>query len=282
MPRLIGAHMPTSGGGVPKAILDGAAIGCGAVQVFTSSPRQWASKMPDAALIAESRKAMKDTGIDFVVAHDTYLVNLCAPTDDIRQKSIKTLTDELTRCSQLGIRYVVSHMGSLQGQTFEEGMQKLVAATAQILDSTPKDVCLAMETTAGQGSALGWQFEHWAMVIEALGGDPRLVICWDTCHLFAAGYAVHQREGFEETVEGFHKLIGLERLRIIHANDSLKPFASRLDRHQHIGEGLIGSGPFSWFVNDPRLAHAPLILETNEPEEMHPVNLQRLRSMVKE
>ncbi|MEO7453577.1 MAG: deoxyribonuclease IV, partial [Fimbriimonadales bacterium] len=218
MARLIGAHMSTSGGGVPKAIRDGAAIGCTAIQVFTSSPRQWASKMPDATLIAETKKAIKDTGMEFLVSHDTYLVNLCAPTDDIRQKSIKTLTDELTRCSQLGIPYVVSHMGSLQGQTFEEGMQKLVAATAQILDSTPSDVCLAMETTAGQGSSLGWQFEHWAMVIEALAGDPRLVICWDTCHLFAAGYAVHEREGFEATVEGFHSLIGLERLRVIHCN----------------------------------------------------------------
>jgi deoxyribonuclease-4 len=280
MERLIGAHMPTGGGGVPKAIRDGAAIGCGAVQVFTSSPRQWASKMPDAALVADSRKAMQESGIGFVVSHDTYLVNLCAPTDEIRQKSIKTLGDELIRCSQLGVAYVVSHMGSLQGQSFEEGMQKLVAATAQILDSTPKDVCLAMEVTAGQGSALGYKFEHWAMVIEALDADPRLVICWDTCHLFAAGYPIHEPEGFDKTVEEFHKVIGLERLRIIHCNDSMKPFGSRLDRHEHIGDGQIGLEPFSWFVNDSRLAHAPLILETNEPEEMHKVNLERLKSML--
>lgn len=272
--------MPTGGGGVPKAILDGAKIGAQAVQVFTSSPRQWGSKQPDEALIRETKKAIAVTGINLVVAHDTYLVNLCAPDDTTRKRSISTLVSELTRCSLLGIPFVVSHMGSLKGQDERDAFISLVAAVQIVLQETPDDVSLAMETTAGQGSSLGYRFEHWAMVIEAHQGNPRLVICMDTCHLFAAGYPVHTRDGYEDTMQKFGSILGFDRLKVIHANDSKKPFNSRADRHEHIGDGLIGLEPFRWFLNDPRLAHAPMILETNEPETMHPVNLERLKSLL--
>lgn len=270
--------MPTGGGGVPKAIRDGKKIGCEAIQVFTSSPRQWGSKQPDPELIADTQRAIKETGIDFIVSHDTYLVNLCAPDETTQKRSMSTLISEMTRCSKLGIKYVVSHIGSLKGQEEREAFIKLVGALQVVLQETPDDVFLAMETTAGQGSSLGYKFEHWATVIDAHKGNPRLVVCMDTCHLFAAGYPVHERDGYEKTMGEFDKVIGFDRLRVIHANDSQKPFGSRVDRHEHIGEGLIGEEPFKWFVNDPRLAHAPMLLETNEPETMHEINLNRLKS----
>ncbi|MBA3724995.1 MAG: deoxyribonuclease IV [Armatimonadetes bacterium] len=279
MPRLIGAHMPTGEGGVPNAIRTGKEIGCEAIQVFTTSPRNWASKSPDPGTIAETKRAMKDTGIDSVVSHDTYLVNLCAPDPKTRELSIITLTNELNRCGQLGIPYVVSHMGALKGQEERDAMIILAGSVARVLQETPPEVSIAMETTAGQGSCLGYKFEHWAMIIEAHGGDPRLVICMDTCHLFAAGYPIHGREGYEKTMEEFGRLIGFARLRVIHSNDSKKPFASRLDRHEHIGDGLLGLEPFRWFVNDPRLAHAPMIIETPDADTMHAVNIDRLKSL---
>jgi deoxyribonuclease-4 len=271
--------MPTGGGGVPKAIRGGKEIGCEAIQVFTTSPRNWASKPADPETVRDTEKAMKETGITFVNSHDTYLVNLCAPDEKTRELSIRTLTNELNRCAQLGIPYAVSHIGALKGQSERDAMVILVASIAQVLAESDPKASIAMETTAGQGSSLGYKFEHWAMVIEAHGADPRLVICMDTCHLFAAGYPIHQREGYEKTMEDFGSILGFDRLKIIHANDSKKPFASRLDRHEHIGEGLIGLEPFRWFINDKRTMHAPMILETNEPETMHQVNIDRLKSL---
>lgn len=271
--------MPTGGGGVPKALREGKKIGCEAIQVFTSSPRQWGSKQPDKELVAETNKARNDTGISFIISHDTYLVNLCAPDETTRKRSVSTLISELTRCSALGIKYVVSHMGALKGQEEREAFICLVGSIQQVLQETPNDVQLAMETTAGQGSSLGYKFEHWATILEAFDYNERLRVCMDTCHLFAAGYPIHLREGYEKTMELFGSLIGFDRLVAIHANDSKKPLGSRADRHEHIGEGLIGLEAFGWFVNDPRLAHAPMLLETNEPETMHEVNLNRLKSL---
>jgi deoxyribonuclease-4 len=176
----------------------------------------------------------------------------------------------------------VSHIGSLKGQEERPAFVKLVGAVQEVLQETPDDVMLAMETTAGQGSSLGYKFEHWAMVMEAHGGNPRLVICLDTCHLFAAGYPIHTREGYEHAMDELHRLIGIDRVRIIHANDSKTPFGSRVDRHAHIGEGKLGVEPFIWFANDERLLHAPLIIETPDAETMHEVNVKRLKSCVEE
>jgi deoxyribonuclease IV len=272
---LIGAHMPTSKG-LGNSLRRGKEIGCTAVQVFTSSPQQWRSKAITPEMVADIAKAREETGIRAVVSHDSYLVNLCAPNEEIAEKSKRALTDELLRCSLLGIPFVVSHMGAHAGCGEPEGLARVAEVTKEILEETPEDVTICMETTAGQGSSLNHRFEHLGWIIEACGGHPRLGVCLDTCHIFAAGYDIREREGFERTFDEFERLVGFDRLKVVHANDSKKPFGSRVDRHAHIGEGEIGPEAFRMLVQDPRFAEIPIVIETPDAEEMHAKNVARL------
>lgn len=276
--RLIGAHMSTSGG-IGNALREGKKIGCTAVQVFTASPRQWKSKAVTHEMVADLERARRETGIEAVVSHDSYLVNLCAPTEEIRLKSYESLKDELMRCSLLGIAFVVSHMGAAKDQTEAEALRTTGEAALRLLNETPDNVTLLMETTAGQGSSLNYRFEHLAELLERCKGHPRLGVCLDTCHVFAAGYDIRTEEGYELTMLGFDAMVGLDRLKAVHANDSLKPFGSKLDRHEHIGKGEIGETAFRCLVNDPRFENTPILLETNDGETMHTVNLAKLRSL---
>lgn len=279
MARLIGAHMPTSGG-FGEAVRKGSEIGCTAVQVFTSSPQQWRAKKITDEMVEDFLAAREETGLDWMISHDSYLINLAATEEDLRKKSMEALIAEMERCSKLRIPYVVSHMGAHKGEGEEKGLKRLTKSTRSVLAETPEDVSLAMETTAGTGSSLGYRFEHLAEVLEGCGWPERLVVCLDTCHVFAAGYDIRTEEGYEAMIEEFGSLVGLERIVCIHANDSLHPFGSRKDRHAHIGEGEIGPEAFRRIVNDPRLAHAPLIVETPDAETMHEVNVRRLTEML--
>ncbi len=269
--------MPAAGG-LHKAILNGKEIGCTAVQVFTSSPQQWAAKEITDEKAEAFRKAREETGIEAVVSHDSYLVNLAATEAALRKRSISALAGELLRCAKLGIPYAVTHMGAHKGDGEEVGLKRLAEGAAAVLAETPDSVSIAMETTAGQGTTMGYKFEHLGFVIEANKGHPRLVACLDTCHVFAAGYDIRTEETYNEMIEEFDRIVGLDRLRVIHVNDSMRPFASRKDRHAHIGQGEIGEDAFRRVVNDPRIRHASLILETPDPDEMHEVNLKRLKS----
>lgn len=277
MSRLIGAHMPTSGG-LAKAVTKGKEIGCTAVQVFTSSPQQWKAKAITEDVRDAFLAARKESEIDALVSHDSYLVNLAAADTELRNKSIGALTSELERCHALQIPYVVSHMGAHTGAGEQNGLELLAKSAREVLANSPKSVSLAMETTAGQGTCLGYKLEHLAYVIEKNKGNSRLVVCIDTCHLFAAGYDLRTEQAYEETVQQIQKIIGLDRVRVIHANDSLRPFNSRKDRHAHIGQGEIGELAFRLLVNDQRLAHAPIIVETPDAETMHETNVGRLKS----
>lgn len=279
MTRLIGAHMPTSKG-LGAAVRNARQIGATAVQVFTSSPQQWRAKKITDEMIDDFLQARKETGIDWAISHDSYLINLAAPDESLRKKSIEALIAEMERCAQLRIPFVVSHMGSHKGEGEKEGLKRLAKSAKDVLASTPKSVSLAMETTAGTGSSLGYRFEHLQEVIDACKAPKRLVVCMDTCHVFSAGYDLRSEEGYEQVIEEFDSRIGLDRLVCIHANDSLKPIGARKDRHAHIGEGEIGAEAFQRIVNDPRLSHAPLILETPDADQMHAVNLQRLQTML--
>lgn len=280
MTRLIGAHMPTSKG-LGAAVRHAKEIGAAAIQVFTSSPQQWRAKKITEEMIEDFLSARKETGIDWTISHDSYLINLAAPDEAMRKKSVEALIDEMQRCAQLRIPYAVSHMGSHKGEGEEEGLKRLAISAKEVLADAPRSVSLAMETTAGTGSSLGYRLEHLQEVIDRCKAPKRLVVCMDTCHVFSAGYDIRSEEGYERLIEEFDTRIGLDRLVCIHTNDSLKPFGERKDRHAHIGEGEIGAEAFERIVNDPRIAHAPLILETPNAEEMHAVNLERLRSMVK-
>lgn len=277
--RYIGAHMPAAGG-LAKALRRGKEIGCTAVQVFTSSPRQWKAVPPTEEMVAEFDRARIDTGIDRIVTHDTYLVNLCAPDEEIRRKSLNSLVEELRRSADYGISLVVSHMGASAGQELPLALGRTAQAALEVLAETPESVTLLMETTAGQGSSLNYRFEQMAAILDFCKRPDRLQVCIDTCHLFAAGYDLRTPEAYEATFAEFDRIIGIGAIRAIHANDSKKGLGSRVDRHEHIGKGEIGLEAFRLLVNDPRFEEVPIVVETPDAETMHEENVRLLWSLV--
>lgn len=278
---LFGAHMPTTGGPA-FAITSGHEIQCDAVQLFSSSPRQWRGTVLKPEAIEAFQEAVKNTGIGKTISHDSYLINLAAPVgSEILEKSHAAFRGEIERAEQLGLDFVVSHPGSHGGDGYDVGLERLSAALDKIHEETAgAKVRVALETTAGQGTYLGGRFEHLRTILDKVKDPDRLAVCMDTCHVFTAGYDIRNEEVYEQTMEEFDKVIGLKWLQVIHANDSAKPFASHLDRHAHIGEGEIGIEAFRLLVNDKRIAGLPIIVETPESEEMHKVNVAKLRSLV--
>jgi deoxyribonuclease IV len=275
MKHLLGAHRPAVGG-IHNAVKSAKAIGCTAVQVFTTSPQSWRAKDVTDAMVADFRKACAETGIHDVVSHDSYLINLCAPDPAKREQSIEGLKGEIGRCAQYGIKWVISHMGSHMGQGVEAGLEGVAESTKRVLDETPDSVTICMETTAGQGTALMAKFEELAAILEATKGHPRLAICLDTCHIFVAGYDIRIAETFNQTFAEFDRVIGLDRLRVIHCNDSKKGLGSRVDRHAHIGEGEIGDEAFRLLVTDPRFFKVPILLETEVENDGQEKDLAKL------
>ncbi len=278
--RLLGAHMPITGG-LHNAITSGHEIGCTAVQLFTTSPRQWRSRPLSEEEIAAFNEARKQTGIDIVISHDSYLINLAAPDEDVLQRSREAFLDEMRRAEALNIPWVVTHMGSYLNSSEEAGLATLGESVRVLLQQTEGlRVGIALETTAGQGTNLGYRFEHLARIIDMAGGSERIGVCFDTCHVFVAGYDIRTPEALSATLDEFDRIIGLQRLKVIHVNDAKKPLGSRVDRHEHIGEGELGLETFRTLLREPRIAHVPVILETPEPEKMHPVNLRRLKDLL--
>ncbi|MCW5939958.1 MAG: deoxyribonuclease IV [Fimbriimonadaceae bacterium] len=273
--HLIGCHMPT-GGGLDKAIRRAKQIGCSAVQVFTSSPQQWRAKPVDPEAAAAFRQAVEETGMSSTVSHDSYLVNLAAPSDELREKSKAALVAEIGRCSAYGIPCVVSHIGAHMGQGEDAGLQRAAEAVIEVLAESPDDVTLVAETTAGQGTVLNSRFESLAKLIDWCRGHDRLGVCLDTCHVFAAGYDVSSPGGIGRTLDEFDRVVGIERLMVIHANDSKHPLGSRKDRHEHLGQGEIGTTCFFELVHDPRTERTPIIVETPDAETEHANNVAKL------
>lgn len=277
--KFIGAHMPTAGG-LGAAVRNGAAIGCTAVQVFTSSPRMWKSSPPSAERRADLDAAREETGINALVSHDTYLVNLCHVDPEIAEKSLTTLRDEMVRCGEYDIRFVVSHMGAFTGQEPDAGLKRIGDAALRILDESPSNVTLLMETTAGQGSSANSRFEELAAILDHCKNPHRLAVCLDTCHVFVAGYDIRTPETYEATFAEFDRVVGIEKLKVIHCNDSKKGLGSRVDRHEHIGKGEIGLEAFRLLVNDRRFEDTPIVIETPDADEMHAKNVAVLRSLL--
>ncbi|WP_322814352.1 deoxyribonuclease IV [Chloroflexus sp.] len=281
MPRF-GAHMSISGG-VSKSFARGESVGLDSMQIFAKNERQWTAKPISPEEATAFRVEQQRTGIHPVVVHDSYLINLAAPADELREKSIAAFADELERCAQLDIPYLVTHPGAHTGIGEEAGLARVADAICRLLaEGVGNNTMILLETTAGQGTALGYRFEHLARLFELIPYHERLGICVDTCHIFAAGYDIRDPEGFQATFAELDRLVGLTRVKCFHLNDSQKDLGSRVDRHAHIGQGCIGVEAFRMLVNDPRFADLPMIIETPKGEDMAEdrMNLALLRSLV--
>ena len=278
---MLGAHMSIAGE-VSESLIRGKQVGCDCIQIFTKSSRQWASKPYAQEEIDKFKRNRIDTGITTVIAHDSYLVNLGAPDEAMRTKSVAGFIDELQRCEALGVGVLVAHPGSHVGSGIEAGI-KTIAKSIDEAHAACKGfkVKIALEITAGQGSNLGCTFEQMRQIFDAVVENERLRLCFDTEHAFAAGYDIRTPEGYENTFGELDKFVGLKLLAAFHLNDSIKDLNSHVDRHQHIGKGFIGLDAFRRLLNDPRFFGLPMCLETPKgPDLKEDVeNLATLRSL---
>jgi deoxyribonuclease IV len=280
---LLGAHMSVSGG-LSTAFERAQSIGINTMQVFTKNQNRWEQKPASPEEIDRWFKAQVETGIRPVVSHAAYLLNLGTPDNALWDKSVNALVDELTRAEQLGILGVVLHPGAHMGSGEAAGIARIVAGLDRGHAATPGCKALTLiETTAGQGSALGYRFEQLQAMLKGVREPERIGFCFDTCHVFAAGYDITAPASYAGTMAEFDRLVGLERLKCFHFNDSKKGLGSRVDRHDHIGTGALGLAPFGFIVNDPRFTDTPMILETPKSEDMHEdaANLRILRGLIR-
>ena len=279
---LLGAHMSISGG-VDRAILRGHEVACETIQIFTRSPRQWRARVLEDEEIARFRRVQEETGIDPVIAHDCYLINLASPEDELWEKSLVVFLEELGHCRDLGIPYLVLHPGSHVGAGEEAGLERVAAALDRARGEIDgSGVKVLLENTAGQGTNLGSTFEQLSALLNTVTDDSWLGVCFDTCHAFAAGHELRTRDGYDATWGKFEELVGLERLMVIHLNDAKGDLGSGLDRHEHIGRGKMGLEPFRMLLNDDRFRDLPMVLETPKGPDLAEdrENLRVLRSLV--
>ncbi len=278
---LLGAHVSIAGG-VYKAPLNGKKVTCDVVQIFTKSSNQWRAKTLTEDDVKRFLEAQEETGIRVVCAHDSYLINLASPDRAAFKKSCDAFSEEMRRCDLLGIPNLVTHPGSHLASGEDKGLRRIGEALNRLTDNDSDGrVTICLETTAGQGTNLGYRFEQLAAIIDMVENKDRVALCLDTCHIFAAGYSLKTRQAYEATLKEFDTVLGLDRLRIVHMNDSKKDLGSRVDRHENIGEGKIGKEPFRFILNDRRLAGIPMILETpkKSPED-DLANLKVMRSLI--
>jgi deoxyribonuclease-4 len=274
---LLGAHCSTAGG-VAQAIVRARACGFTAAQLFVKNNKQWFAPPLPAADAAQFRRDRKASGI-FFFAHNSYLVNLASQDPAMFATSVKAMIGELDRAEALGLPFMVMHPGSHGGAGEEAGLKRIVQGLDKIIQGTAGYRCrMALEITAGQGNALGYRLEHLTHLIENVSDETRCGVCLDTAHLFAAGYNIHTRDGYEETVSQVEKQLGVRRVLALHLNDSKVPLGKRVDRHDHLGEGHIGLECFRWIVEDRRWVATPKVLETPKSEDMHEdiANLNKL------
>ena len=280
MPNL-GAHVSTAGG-LHTAFERATTATCQVVQIFSKNQRQWHAKPLSDQHIQQFRTAHESWGSGPVIVHDSYLINMASPDDSLWQKSIAAFADELQRCEQLGIPMLVTHPGAHVGSGEAAGLARIGAALNQLLEQEIGGTTqILLETTAGQGSTLGYQFEHLAQLIALTEKHPRIGICVDTCHIFAAGYDIRTAATYTQTIDSLLHHIDQERIRAFHLNDSQGELGSRRDRHAAIGAGAIGIEGFRQLMNDPRFTHVPMVLETpKEPDESaDTINLATLRNL---
>lgn len=277
MSQLLGAHTSTSGG-VSKAIERAERLNFTAIQIFTKNNNRWFSKPLEENEIEKFKNLLKNSNIKFIVSH---LINLCATNDELLEKSRIAFIDELERCELLSIPYLNFHPGSHTGRGEKEGL-KVISESINIAHSKTKNFSVnsMLEITAGQGTTLGCKFEQIRNIIDLVEDKKRMSVCIDTAHMFAAGYDFRSEDTYEKTMKEFDDIIGLDRLKCFHMNDSKKELGSKVDRHNHIGEGFIGLKGFEYIMNDKRLENISKILETPKGKEQLE-DLQNLEILIK-
>ncbi len=277
---ILGAHLSIAKG-FDQALFNAAKAGSNAVQIFTKNANTWREKQLTELQIAAFQAAREKTGITEIASHTSYLINIAGADADKTAMSVEALYQELIRCTRLGIPYLVLHPGAHLGDGETAGIQRIADNLNAIFDRLPESPTrVLLETTAGQGSALGHTFEQVAAMGDKITDPDRVGFCLDTSHVFAAGYNLADPDGYESTIGGFDAIVGLSRLHLLHVNDSKKPLGSRVDRHEHIGEGHIGPAAFARLVTDPRLSRIAKIIETPKDKngkDADPINLTRLR-----
>lgn len=278
---MLGAHMSIAGG-LFNAFAEGERKGCDTIQIFVKSSNQWQAKAIADEELEKYHREQKRTGIAPVIAHDSYLINLGSPDPALLEKSRKAFLIEMERCEKLAIPYLVTHPGSFLDSSEQSGIDRVAGSLKWLFEQTPDfKMKIALETTAGQGSNLGYNFEQLAEMIDKSGQADRCMVCFDTCHAYAAGYDIACETGYGQTWRAFERIIGLEKLAAIHLNDSRKGLRSRVDRHEQIGKGTLGVRAFELIMQDRRFKNIPKILETpkGDNDEMDEINLKLLRKL---
>ena len=281
---LLGAHMSVAGG-FHLAVDAAAEHGMECVQIFTKNNNQWQARPMDPESIELFRRRIEETGIRRPCSHSSYLINLASPRDDLRQKSVEGMVIEMERAEFLGLAGVVLHPGSFTTSSEEEGIERIAESLDEVLLITDGlEVEVWLENTAGQGTNLGHRFEQLQAIISLIPESTRVGVCLDSCHLFAAGYPLGSPEEYASTMTAFDEIVGRDRLRAWHLNDSKKELGSRVDRHETIGEGHMGLEPFRHILGDPRSAELPMYLETpkgdRDERTLDAINLETLRSLI--
>lgn len=281
---MFGSHLSIAGG-LHNALLSAQELNMDCVQVFTANQRQWNPKAPDDDAIALWHEHRKQTGIDDVVSHDSYLINLASPKPETRDKSIRLFREEMQRCEAMAIPHLVTHPGAHLGEGEDAGLKRVADAFDQLHKELPGyKVVTCLEVTAGQGTSLGFKFEHLRQIIDMVKDANRMAVCLDTAHMLAAGYDLTSAKGARATLDELDDVIGLPVVKVVHINDSKTALGSRVDRHEHIGHGHVSLDAFKVLVNDKHLAQAPKILETAKEDApdgrpWDAINLEVLRGL---
>ncbi len=284
---LLGAHTSIAGG-LDRAFFRGREAGCKVIQIFTRNANRWNSEPLSAGQIDAFHRAREETAIEAVAAHDSYLINLASPRRDLRERSFNALLEEIRRAEALAIPFLVMHPGSHRGAGEDTGLRWVSGALNRIYECRPSSrVRILLETTAGQGTSLGYCFEHLAEIMAQTDVRERLGVCVDTCHIFAAGYDFRAPKAYAELINRFDSTVGMDQLKLLHINDAKKGLGSRVDRHEHPGYGLIGKEALSFFLRDPNFKRLPFLIETPKGVDEKGLdwdlkNLRTLRHLMEE
>ena len=282
---VLGAHMSIAGG-YHRAVDRAAESSCDCVQIFTKNNNQWRAKTLTEDDIAKFRAALVECNISHPIAHSSYLINLASPDKQLWRKSVDAFVVELQRAEALGLQYLVVHPGAHTTSTEKAGVRAVARALNTAHKRTPGLLCQCLlETTAGQGSSLGWRFEQLAAILDGVKAPDRVGVCFDTCHVFAAGYPLSVKKDYLATMRAFNKTVGCEQIKAFHLNDSKRELGSRVDRHENIGLGCLGLEAFRHLLNDRRFRRTPMYLETpkgstDDDQDWDIVNLRRLRRLI--